>query len=50
MVQEISVGPADFARNRLECHGLRPLLDQQAPGRFQRGGTAFFGVQAFTGY
>ena len=50
MVEQVRVGTADFPGNRLECDGLRALLKQQLPGRFECGGSALSGVEAFTAY
>ena len=37
MMEEIGVGPPDPRRNRLQRDRLRPCLEQQRAGGFQRG-------------
>ena len=50
MVQQIGVRPADLGRDRLQRDRLRTLLQQQLARSLQRGGPAFFRVQAFAAY
>ena len=50
MVKQVGVGPADLRGDRLQRHGLWALVEQQLTRSFQRGGSALFGVQAFTAY
>ena len=50
MVEQVRVGPADFRSNDLERDGLWAFLEQQLPGRFECGGSALFGVEAFATY
>ena len=50
MVEQVRVSPTDFRGNGLERDGLRALFKQQLPGRFECGGSALFGVEAFTAY
>ena len=47
MMEQVGVGSADLRRDRLERHGLRPLLEQQLAGRVEGGRAAFFGAEAF---
>ena len=50
MVEQVRMGPPDFRSNGLERDGLRAFFEQQLPGRFECGGSALFGVEAFTAY
>jgi hypothetical protein len=50
MMEQIGVGAADLGGDRLQCDGLRPVGQKQAPGRFERDGTAFLGGEALAAY
>ena len=50
MVEQVRVGPTDFRGDGLERYGLGAFFEQQLPGRFECGGSALFGVEAFTAY
>jgi len=46
MMEKIGVRPADFGGDRFEGDGLRTMGNQQAPGRVDGGGSAFFRAQS----
>jgi len=50
MMEKVGVRPADLARDGLQGHCLRPLLDQQLARCRKRGGPAFFGGEAGPSY
>ena len=50
MMEQVGMRAAYLGRDGLERNRLRTLLEKQKPRSFQRGGTALFGVEAFSAY
>jgi hypothetical protein len=50
MMEQVGMGAADLRGDGLERNGLRPLLEEKQPRRFECGGAAFFGAKAFPSY
>ena len=50
MVKQIGVSAPDFCGDRLECHRLRAVRQQEPARGLKRGGAALFRAQAFAAY